>query len=730
MDRPDELRLAPELHISPRPVGIVLAVLGIVATNAGEFLPERPIGVVVGLTLIAAGLFIWSSSARWPRLAAWLAVGAPILLVLSLWAWLRVPSVLSLLAIPAALAVALISFPAALTVAASETAILLLMLVPGGPYSNVAMTDGVVALAALWGTMAAVYGLYQPTQQFNQWLTQYSVRTQQAVAEVQARRAEVEQMLAELAHVNRQLALANDRMVMLRTIAEEAQKSKAAFVAKVSHEFRTPLNMIIGLIDLLVETPEVYGEALPPPLFEDLKIVHRNCEHLSSMVNDVLDLSQAEAGRLALRQERVSLAGIIDDAVTVVGSLVERKGLSLVIDVPPDLPLVYCDPTRIRQVVLNLVSNAARFTERGSITIRAAHQDEWVTVSVIDTGPGITPEDATRIFEPFCQGMRNPWRDQGGSGLGLTISKQFIELHGGRIWLESQPGQGATFAFRIPISSPLEPVASPGRWISEEFRWVERTSRPTLQPAPFRPRVVVCDETGELVPALGRWAEQAELVETRSLPQAAEDLRQYPAHVLLVNAVSPDRLWSLADEAHRVAPDLPIVTCCVPPRLDRARAAGASDYLVRPVTQAQLWAAIRSLGKPIHRILVVDDDPDVRQLLRRMLLTGPGGKSDQKPMEVDTAADGEEALASLRSNPPDLVLLDVVLPGMDGWQVLAQKSQDATLRDIPIIMVSAQDRAEQQLRSEAFLATLGEGMSIRHLLQCTLGVSATLFSPA
>jgi CheY-like chemotaxis protein len=530
--------------------------------------------------------------------------------------------------------------------------------------------------------------------------------------------------------VNRQLALANDRMVMLRAIAEEAQKSKAAFVAKVSHEFRTPLNMIIGLIDLLVETPEVYGEALPPPLFEDLKIVHRNCEHLSSMVNDVLDLSQAEAGRLALRQERVSLAGIIEDTVTVVGSLVERKGLSLVVDVPPGLPLVYCDPTRIRQVVLNLVSNAARFTERGSITIRAAHEDECLTVSVIDTGPGITPEDATRVFEPFCQGMHSPWRDQGGSGLGLTISKQFIELHGGRIWLESQPGQGATFAFRIPISSPLGPVASPGRWISEEFRWVERTSRPTLQPAPFRPRVVVYDETGELAPALGRWAEQAEVVETRSLSQAAEDLQQYPAHVLLVNAVSPERLWSLADEARRVVPDLPIVTCCVPPRLDRARTAGARDYLVRPVTQSQLWAAIRSLGKQIHRILVVDDDPDVSQLLRRMLLTGSERHTSQQPLEVDTAADGEEALASLRASPPDLVLLDVVLPGMDGWQVLAQISQDATLRDIPVIMVSAQDRAEQQLRSDGLLATLGDGMSISHLLQCTLGVSATLFSPA
>jgi CheY-like chemotaxis protein len=383
-------------------------------------------------------------------------------------------------------------------------------------------------------------------------------------------------------------------------------------------------------------------------------------------------------------------------------------------------------------VILNLVSNAVRFTEHGGITIRARQQDDWITVSVIDTGPGIAAEDAARIFEPFCQGMRSPWRDQSGSGLGLTISKQFIEMHGGRIWLESQPGQGATFAFRIPISSPAGPVASPGRWISEEFRWIEHTSRSTLQPAPFKPRVVVCDETGELLPVLARWGEQAEYAAARSLQQAAEDFQHYPAHVLLINAVSPDRMWRLAAEARRTAPQLPVVACCVPPRLDRARAAGALNYLVRPVTQGQLRAAIEALGKPIRRILVVDDDPDVRQLLKRMLVTGAGGNTntDQAAIEVETAADGEEALAALQADPPDLMLLDVVLPGIDGWQVLEKKAQDAQLREIPVIMVSAQDRAEEQLRSEGFLATIGDGVGIGHLLQCALGVSATLFSPA
>jgi signal transduction histidine kinase/CheY-like chemotaxis protein len=623
-------------------------------------------------------------------------------------------------------AAVLVSLHAAFAVAGFATILLLLLNAFGMFGYSVASVDLAVAVGMIWGTAAVAFGIRRPTELWGRWLSNYYLRTQHAVEEVRSRRAEVEQALADLEHANRQLALANERMAVLRAIAEEAQKSKTEFVARVSHEFRTPLNMIIGLVDLLVETPEVYGEALPTALFEDLKIVHRNCEHLSSMVSDVLDLSQVEAGRVALHQERVSLAELIDGAVTVVASLLERKGLQLAVEVPSDLPAIYCDPTRIRQVVLNLVSNAVRFTERGSITIRAAQDGDSVQVCVADTGPGITPEDAMRIFEPFCQGTRGPWRDRGGSGLGLTISKQFIELHGGRIWLESRLGQGATFAFSLPISPPLASIAHPSRWISEDWKWVERTSRSKAPASPYRPRLVIYDETGELAPALGRCSEQVELVTATSLSQATEHLRQCPAHVLLVNAVSPDRLWLLAAEARSAVTDTPIVACCVAPRVDRARAAGALDYLVRPVTRGRLWEAIRSVGKPVQRVLVVDDEPDVRQLLVRMLAAPPESDEPRGGLEITTAADGVEGLEAMRTARPDLVLLDIVLPGMDGWQVLARKQQDAELRDISVLMITAQDRAEQQMQSEAILATDSGGLSMQQLLQATLGNSATL----
>jgi signal transduction histidine kinase/CheY-like chemotaxis protein len=725
-----ELDLEPELRVSPQPAAIVLIALGFLLAQSAEFLPQSTIAVAIGLTTLASGLTLWLMSLRWPGLARWTAVAVTALLAPALVAWLGRPSLLTLSAIPVGAAAVLVGLRAACATAGLATGLLLLWGALALPGQGLVPLDVAVAVAMIWATTAIAFGIRRPTAQWGRWLGDYYLRTQHAAEEVRARRAEVEQALADLEHANRQLALANERMAVLRAIAEEAQKSKTEFVARVSHEFRTPLNMIIGLVDLLVETPEVYGEALPTALFEDLKIVHRNCEHLSSMVSDVLDLSQVEAARVALRQERVNLPELIDGAVAVVTSLLERKGLALVVDAPPGLPAIYCDPTRIRQVVLNLVSNAVRFTEQGGITIRVTQEGDAIQVSVADTGPGITPEDAQRIFEPFCQGTRGPWRDRGGSGLGLTISKQFIELHGGRIWLESQPGQGATFTFSLPISPPLAPIPHPSRWISEDWKWVERTTRPKTPASPFRPRVVICDETGELAPALGRCSEQVELVTATSLQLATEDLRQCPAHVLLVNASSPERLWPLAVEARSAASDTPIVACCVLSRIDRARAAGALDYLVRPVTRRRLWEAIRAVGRPVQRVLVVDDEEDVRQLLGRMLAAPPQGEVGNGALEITTAADGVAGLAAMRAARPDLVLLDVVLPGMDGWQVLAQKQQDPALRDIPVIMVTAQDRAEQQMRSEAMLATAGHGLSVPQLLQATLGNSAVLLSAA
>ncbi|MBN1811657.1 MAG: hybrid sensor histidine kinase/response regulator, partial [Anaerolineae bacterium] len=499
------------------------------------------------------------------------------------------------------------------------------------------------------------------------------------------------------------------------------------FVAKVSHEFRTPLNMIIGLVSLMVETPEMYDVVLPPEMSSDLEVVHRNCVHLANMVNDVLSLTQMEAGRLVLHKERVDLRQLVDSAVTAVRPLVEKKGLSLQVEVPDDLLQVYCDATRIQQVILNLVSNAARFTVEGGITVRVEHEDQRVVVSVTDTGPGISAEDVEMIFEPFCQGSGDIWREKGGTGLGLSISKQFVQLHGGRMWLKSEIGVGSSFLFELPASLPVGHIARPGHQIRADWMWRERaflrTDQAGVADQLAKPRLVVCDETGALYSQCAGYADLAEFIEAHDLARAVEALQQCPAHALVLNAAAPETLWSQIERVRAQLPDTPIVGCSVRRSIAHALEAGAAGYLTKPVTWIQLKEAIQNLGKPVRRVLVVDDDPDVLRLFTRMLHVCDGAIS------VATASSGEQALEMARGDPPDLVLLDVVMSRMDGWQVLERLRGEDSTAGILVLFISAQDLVERPPESQLLVTALGEGLSISQLLQCSVMLPELLLTP-
>jgi signal transduction histidine kinase len=280
---------------------------------------------------------------------------------------------------------------------------------------------------------------------------------------------ELAQSRADLIHANQELTRLYLRLKTLERIAEEARQAKAEFVANVSHELRTPLNMIIGFADVISQSPQVYGRRLPPSLMTDIAAIRRNADHLAALVNDVLDLSQVEAGRMALSRDWVALAPMLDEAVAVVQALFKARGLYLELEIRLDatttqLPLVFCDVTRIRQVIINLLGNAGRFTDVGGVLLRCGVGDDEAVISVADTGPGIAEEDQQRIFEPFQQADVSTRRRHGGSGLGLTISKQFVEMHGGRMWLESQLGVGTTIYFSLPLDQPTPPLPIDGNY--------------------------------------------------------------------------------------------------------------------------------------------------------------------------------------------------------------------------------------------------------------------------
>jgi signal transduction histidine kinase/CheY-like chemotaxis protein len=709
---------ASELRISPKPLIVILAVAGWMLIPVHEFFPHPEKTAWYALLILALCAVTWLLLAFCPRWGELLTILMPISLVLLAHGWLGIQGLLPLLAFPVVWATAQSGFSTAVLVAAGETVSLLL-------YASIkpGLSEVGITILAIWATAGALYAIYRPLNGLQQWLYEYFKQAQDALEEARDRRTELEQANVDLAHANRQLALANERMVAMRVLAEEAQKSKAAFVAKVSHEFRTPLNMIIGLMDLLVEKPEVYGDKLPLALLDDLDIVRHNCEHLSAMINDVLDLSQAEAGHLALHKERVNLAHLITDAVTVVRPLLEKKRLDVRLAIPSDLPQVYCDPTRIRQVILNLVSNAARFTEAGGITVAVAQLGEYVTVNVIDTGPGIAPEDTKRVFEPFWQGTRVTLRDRGGSGLGLSISKQFVELQGGRIWLESEVGIGTTFSFNLPISPPLEAATGPTRWLSESWEWIQGASRSDAAFTSFKKRLVVYDQSGEIHALAGHYSDDVEIVDTQSLAQVVQEIHRCPAHAVVLNAETPELLWPLITSIKQEIPGTPIVGCALPSRAKHALAAGAVDLLVKPVTRANLARVMQGIGEPIQRVLVVDDDPHVQQLFARMLF------ACDSSIKVATASQGLEALSLLHTFSPDLVLLDLLMPDMDGWQVLDAKGQDEAIKDIPVVLISAQDPSQQPLASPALIVTIDKGLSSNQVWNSTRWLSSLLLEP-
>jgi signal transduction histidine kinase/CheY-like chemotaxis protein len=661
---------------------------------------------------------------RWNSwVGRWFVVAVSISMIGLAHIWLGMSAALTLVAIPTGLAAVLISLTGATVTAMGETALLLLLshIVPREEFGTT-----LVPLTMVWVMLGLMYAVYRPTYQLAQWSWDYYCRAQTLFEEARNRRAELEQALDDLTQANRQLALAGERMAVLREIAEEAQKAKTAFVASVSHEFRTPLNMIIGLVSLMMEAPGIYAVALSPKMREDLRVVHRNCEHLSDMINDVLDLTQLEASRPVLYRESVDVREVIDSCMTAVKPLLENKQLSLQVVVPDGLPAVHGDRTRIRQVILNLMSNAARFTEEGGISVEVGRQDRSILVSVADTGPGIAPEDVERIFEPFYQGRGALYLDKGGSGLGLSISRQFVKLHGGQMWLESELGAGTTFFFTLPISPPVAPVARPGHQIKADWVWRERAFRAGQMISTDQltnPRIIICDEVGGLCSELEHYSDEIEFVDARDWIQAVRELRECPAHAMLFNTQASDGLWSLVEMVKQAAPDMPVLACSVPRSAERATEAGALGYLIKPVTRADLEGAIQAVGRPVRRILVVDDDPDVLRLFTRLLHVCDDA------LEVVTVSSGRQALDELRGSVFDLVFLDVVMPNMDGWRVLELVHQDKRMRGVPIFFVSAQDPADQPLRSPFLLSTIGKGLPLGKLLSCSLEMSTLLLKP-
>jgi len=491
------------------------------------------------------------------------------------------------------------------------------------------------------------------------------------------RQAELRRALKALDEATYRLERANHMLMLARDQAEEARRLKQQFAQTISHELRTPLNLIVGFTELMVQSPEYYGGSLSPVYMRDLSIVYRNARHLQTLVNDVLDLARIEAAQMSLLPEETDPATLVQEAVNTARSLVEAHGLALRMEIEPDLPPIWMDPTRIRQVLFNLLNNAARFTERGGVTISARRQEEEVVFAVTDTGVGIDPEDIPRLFEEFHQLDGTTRRYHEGAGLGLAISRRFVEMHGGRIWVESRVGKGSTFYFSLPVRQPK----------STETSLTSSDNTAHLVPAHLNAEhtLLAVTPSPSAAALLTRYVRGCHAVVVQDLDQA-----RHAAQQLMPEAVVVDAACEKLDPAHLDVlaqawqmPSTPFLACPLPGEEPLHRRLAADGYLIKPISRQNLWDMLRQFGEDIDSILIVDDDHDFVRMLSRML------DNPLRRYQVIGAHSGHEGLEMLRHHQPDLVLLDLMLPDISGLQVIKRVRSTPTGRQLPIVIVSA-----------------------------------------
>lgn len=491
---------------------------------------------------------------------------------------------------------------------------------------------------------------------------------QKHAEEARQHRGELHRTLKSLDLAYLQLQKANAELLQAREVADAALRFKKEFVAQTSHELRTPLNLIIGFSETMAFSQNAYGTRLPPPYLRDVTEIHRNSRHLLSLIDDILDLAKLDSGRMGLRQEPVNLQEVFHEVLETVRPLTQAKGLDLSLECATPLPAMWVDRARIHQVLLNLLSNAARLTRHGQISLRAVLGAAELLVQVQDTGPGIPADMLGRVFEEFRQ-VEETATSAGTTGLGLTISKRIIELHQGRIWAESQPGLGTTFSFTLPVQQlpPALPFAS---------------QRAPAFSSPAQPDLVVVgeEESGE-VRLLQRHLE-GYLVSAAPTWEAAIQLAAHShARAVIVS--------DLADRPVDPAfAGLPVIACPLPGPRQTAQTLGVEAYVHKPVTIQALKNALDQVAPQARRLLIVDDDASALRLVERMLQGG------ETAYQLFRAYNGAEALARVQAQPPEAILLDLNMPESDGFELIGRLKGEAHTANIPVIVITGREITE------------------------------------
>jgi signal transduction histidine kinase/DNA-binding response OmpR family regulator len=467
-----------------------------------------------------------------------------------------------------------------------------------------------------------------------------------------------------------------------RDQAEAMSRTKSSFLANMSHELRTPLNAIIGLTDMLVNNAARFGTE---KAVEPLRRVHRAGTHLLGLINQVLDLSKIEAGKLEINSESVRIPPLVDEVIGTARPLAEQNKNILSVECPPDLPSIEADPMRLRQILLNLLSNACKFTKGGNVILRVGHpahdQRDWIEFAVSDTGIGMSADQMQRLFEEFSQADASTARQYGGTGLGLAITRRLCQMMGGDVTVTSEIGKGSTFTVRLPVAQ----TSATGE---EEID----TSASELCRGEH---VLVIDDDQTARDLIADYLRQGGF-SVRTAAGGREGLRsakQYHPLAITLDVMMTDLDGWTVLAALRGDPelsDIPVVMATIVDERRQGMALGAADYLTKPIDRQKLLETIERFRARMGRthVLLVEDDPLQCERLRGWL--------EPQQWLLSEAENGRVALERMKEVPPDLILLDLMMPEMDGFQLVAALQQQPAWRDIPVIVITARDLSSEE----------------------------------
>jgi len=477
-----------------------------------------------------------------------------------------------------------------------------------------------------------------------------------------------EELAAKVSECTRELEEANRKL-------ETASHHKSAFLANMSHELRTPMNAIIGFARLVLRRAK---DVLPKREHENLEKILISAEHLLSLINNILDLAKIEAGHLEVSSSSFALEPLLDLCLHTVEPLVKNARLQLAKEIETDLPPLSTDQGKVQQILVNLLSNAVKFTPEGSVTVTARRRGEAITLSVADTGIGIPAPALDLIFEEFHQVDSSSTRQYSGMGLGLSISRHLARLLGGDITVQSTVGVGSTFTVTLPLHYHAAPL----------------TTRVAVAPSPVEPmfqppsdRVLLAiDDDPDVLYLLGENLAEVgyRVVGATSGEEGIQKARALRPFAITLDILMPHKDgWQIlhALKADVTTRDIPIIVLSIVDNKDLGYRLGAFDYLLKPFDREAILAALARIPPRRGRLLVIDDDPQVADLVRQ-LLAG-------EPYEVVTAADGHAALEVMARQRPDVVLLDLLMARTDAFAVIEHLRQDARYRQIPIIALTA-----------------------------------------